>query len=387
MRHIVHLDIPDFYAAIEELRHPDGKKRPLVLAEPGGRAVVQGVNGIARREGLREGMALSRAQRLCRRVLTIPPDLGFYRERNQNILDQLGDFSPLVEGTLPGHFFVDLSGTRRLWGPWPDAACRIERQLSSRQGLHARLGLGANKLVSQVAAHVMAPGDLSFVLPGGETSFLAPLPVTFLPGIGPKTAARLADLNVRQVGQLAGFSVELLSGVFGSMSNRLLRIARGIDTSPVIPFQRMPRLTVALDLDRDEIDRERLLMVLFRQVEEVGWTLRSHNRYPQAFALEIRYADGVTARRQGVLPPFAGHLDRHLFRVLRLAFDKLVQRRIAVRRLVMEFSGFVMPLRQMSLFPWEEATLAAEQRLQQALDAIRGRHGRQILFWGHGGGE
>jgi DNA polymerase-4 len=208
--------------------------------------------------------------------------------------------------------------------------------------------------------------------------------VAFLPGVGPKTSARLADFNVQRVGELAALSVELLSGVFGGMSDRLLRIARGIDPSPVVPFQRTPRLTVALDLDRDEIDRQRLHAILFRLVEEAGWTLRSYNRYPRTFALEIRYADGVTARRQGSLPPLAGHFDRHLFRMLRAAFDQLVQRRIAVRRLILEFSGLLMPARQLSLFPWEEASLAAEQRLQQAVDGIRRRHGRQAIFWGYG---
>ncbi len=130
-RNIAHIDIPDFCAILEELRKPELKKRPLVLAEPGPRAITQGVNGAARTEGIREGMPLGQAQRLCRRLLVMPPDGRYYQHQHQHILEALGQFSPLVEGALPGHYFVDLTGTRRLWGPSPDAAYRMNRQLSS----------------------------------------------------------------------------------------------------------------------------------------------------------------------------------------------------------------------------------------------------------------
>ena len=126
-RNIAHIDIPDFCATLEELRQPELKKRPLVLAEPGPRAITQGVNKVARTEGIHEGMPLGQAQRLCRRLLVMPPDGRYYQHQHQHILEALGQFSPLVEGATPGHYFVDLTGTRRLWGPCPDAASRINR--------------------------------------------------------------------------------------------------------------------------------------------------------------------------------------------------------------------------------------------------------------------
>ena len=143
---------------------------------------------------------------------------------------------------------------------------------------------------------------------------------------------------------------------------------------------------MAHTLERDEIDRERLEAILFQQVEEVGWILRCHNRYPGRFALEIRYADGVTVRNQHPLSPITTQVDQRLFRVVRSAFNRLGQRRIAVRRVVLELSDFVMPFRQLSLFPWEEATLHDDQKIQKAIDAVRHRFGRQAIFWGKAGG-
>lgn len=382
MRDITHLDIPDFHATLETLRRPELKRRPLALAEPGPRAVVQGVNGVARSEGIHEGMALGLARRLCRRLAHLPPDTRFYRDQHERILEELERFSPTVEGTFPGHYFVDLTGTRRLWGPGTDAACRVERALADRRSLVARTGLGPNKLVSRVAAHCVMPGDLSVVFPGAEASFLAPLPVTFLPGVGLKTSAHLSDFNIQRIGELAALPAEALHGVFGKTGSRLLRLARGVDATPVVPFHKEARLSFMRQLERDEIDRERLHAVLLQQAEETGWTLRSLNRCPGAFTLEVRYADGVTVQARHSLPPMAVQVDQRLFRVLQAAFSRLVRRRLAVRRIVLELSDFSMPLRQMSLFSWEEHSWGAERRIQAALDRIRRRFGREALSWG-----
>ena len=204
--------------------------------------------------------------------------------------------------------------------------------------------------------------------------------------MGSKTASRLVDFNIEIIGQLTAIPAETLFSVFGRMGSRLLQIARGVDSTPVLPFRKLPCLSVARNLKRDEIDRERLEAILFQQVEEVGWMLRCHNRYPGRFALEIRYADGVTVRSQHHLSPITTHVDQRLFRMVRFAFNRLVQRRIAIRRMVLELSDFTMPFQQLSLFPWEETTLQDDQKIQKAIDAIRHRFGRQALSWGKAGG-
>jgi len=110
--------------------------------------------------------------------------------------------------------------------------------------------------------------------------------------------------------------------------------------------------------------------------------LRRHNRYPGKFALEIRYADGKTMKSRRPLPPIANHLDYQLFRIILPTFKQLTQRRVAVRRMMLELYEFSMPIRQMSLFPWEETSLRGAQKLQKALDDIRQRFGRQAITWG-----
>lgn len=386
-RCIVHLSVPDFCAAVEERRHPELRRCPFVLSQIRDRAVVQGVNAAARKEGVREGMPLGAARRLCRRLTVLPPDPGLYRERHRGLLGELERFSPLAEGPAPGSYVVDITGTRRLWGPAPDAACRMAAELVSRSGFYARVGIAASKLVSQVAAEVVPPGDLNCIFPGGESAFLSPLPVSCLPGVGSKTAEKLADLNIRRIAQLASLPAESVFGVFGRQGLRLLQLARGVDPSPVLPSLRMPRLRFACILDRDGIDSHQLESRLFRLTEEAGWNLRRWNRSPGRLTLEVHYADGVSASARCSLASVPASLDRRLFFAARSAVAKAFRRRTAVRRIVLELCDFSMPARQLSLFSWEDAALDREEKLQKALDAVRNRFGREAIAWGKGLGD
>ena len=381
LRNIVHLGVPDFYTAIEELREPELKRRPLVLAEAGERSVIQAVNSNARKEGIREGMPLSRARRLCRRIHVMQSDFYHYREKHMDIVREFGFFSPLVEGSYPGSYFVDVTGTHRLWGPGPDLACRMEKDLYIKMGLRARVGLASNKLVSRVASNCIAPGDLSFIFPGNEESFLSPLPVDLLPGVGEVTTSRLAGFNILKIGQLASFPLDMLAAVFGRSAERLLKIAKGMDPAPVLPTHQVPRISITKILDRDEIDPGRLESVLFQQVEEAGWNLRRHNRCPGNFRLEIGYADGMSVDARRRISPGSVQADRFLFRSALPVFYQLFRRRVAVRRLVLEFSDLVMPFSQLSLFTWEKKKSSREINLQKVLDSIRMKFGKGIIAW------
>ncbi len=381
-RRIVHLDVPDFCTVLEESRNPEWKQRPLVLTGSGTRAVIQGVNTVARTEGLREGMPLEHARRLCRRLHAIAPDGLWYRQCHQSVLELLNRFSPQVEGPIPGRYFVDVTGTECLWGAADDLACRLEKELKHRTGLEGRVGLAANKLISQVAAHSVACGDLCRIFPGGEPSFLVPLPVTSLPGVGAVTASRLSEFNISKVGQLAAIPPGHLSVIFGKSAVRLAEFARGIDTTPVVPFHEVPRLTLVRNLDRWEIDRERLEGVLFQEVENAAWLLRVHNRRPRRISLEVRYVDGSSARHALGLPGRVLFMDRPLFHLVRPLLARSMERRVAIRRLVLECSDFEQPFYQMPLFPWEDPSRKRGMALQMAVDRIRRRFGRNAVSWG-----
>lgn len=381
-RAVVHLHVPDFCAVLEELRDPSRARRPLAVADPGGRAVILAVNRLARREGIREGMPWAAAVRRCRAVQGVPPDRPFYRQVQETVLRELMAFSPLVEGGALGRYFVDLSGTRRLWGPATDTACRLEEHLLRRHRLATRAGLAGNKLVSQVAAECVDVGDVSRVFPGGERTFLHGLPVEALPGVGTKTADRLLDFNIRTVGHLAVLNPGELFPVFGGHAPRLLRLALGEDDLPVLPSERETALRLVRDLERDEIDRDRIEAVLFDLGEEGGWILRRQNRIPGRVLVEVRYADGMEVQGSRDVKPMGQVVDRLLFQTIRDCARSVIRRRVAVRRIAVTWTRFRIPLRQLPLFPEAGPAGRREQRIQAALDVVRSRYGRNAVFWG-----
>jgi DNA polymerase-4 len=206
--------------------------------------------------------------------------------------------------------------------------------------------------------------------------------VEFLPGVGEVTASRLADFNVLQIGELASLPIDMLAAVFGKSAERLLRIAKGLDFSPVLPDRQVQRIFVTKILDRDEIHMGRLETLLFQLVEEAGWDLRSHNRCPGNFRLEIRYADGMSVDTGRRISPGSVKADRLLFRSALPVFHQLFRRRVAVRRLVLEFSDLLMPFVQLPLFTLEQRTSPKDSNLQKVLDAMRMKFGKGIIAWG-----
>lgn len=385
-RAVVHLHVPDFCAVLEELRDPSQRRRPLAVADAGGRSVVLAANALARREGIREGMPWAVAVRRCRALQVVPPDRSFYRNVHETIVRDLMAFSPVVEAGALGRYFVDLSGTRRLWGPFTDTACRLEEEMLRRRRLPTRAGLASNKLVSQVAADCVDVGDVSRVFPGGERTFLQGLPVETLPGLGPKTADRLMDVNIRRIGQLAALSPEELVPVVGHHASRLVRLARGEDPLPVVPFEKDAALRLVHELARETIDWHEIDAVLLRLVEEAGWTLRRRNRLPGRLLLEVRYADGVEAQGAREVRLGAQVLDRALFQTVRALARWVCQRRVALRRIAITWSRFQLPVRQLALFPETGLSEAREQCIQKALDTVRSRYGHDALVWGVGYG-
>jgi DNA polymerase-4 len=142
------------------------------------------------------------------------------------------------------------------------------------------------------------------------------------------------------------------------------------------------RLSLTKILDRDDIDLQRLESVLFEQVEEAGWNLRSHNRCPAHVRLEIRYADGIAVENRKRLYPESVQADRFLFRSILPVFYQLFNRRVAVRRIALEFSDLAMPFRQLALFPWDKQPSPEDRDLQRVLDLIRMKFGKEIISWG-----
>jgi DNA polymerase-4 len=375
LRSVLHLDIAAFGIAVERVVDPALRGRPVVVAPVGtSRAVVVTVSLEARLWGIHRGMLLEAAARRCPDLVALPPNQRLYRRATGSVFDIVTRYTPVVEPSPSGRFFLDMTGTHRLFGAVQDAGARIQREIERRLRLEPAVGAATNKLLSRVAAKIMRPDGLCDVFPGGEAAFLEPLEVALLPRLGPEMRHQLDELNLRIIRELAAVPLPELMMVFGSRGRLLYRNARGVDETPVRPVERAPSVIEEELLEEDTNNREVLHAALRRMVERGAGRLRDQGVMARAMEIRIRYADSVEAFRCRPLvrvPP----VEARLFDIARRWFDALCTRRIRVRYLEIRFRDLHRMPRQLELFGAGMRDQRRDFSLAQAVDAIRRRFG------------
>lgn len=384
-REILHITVPAFPIALARVVHSHLRGRPVAVAPLNSeRALVQCVSPEAASDGVYAGTPIFQARKACPSLIVIPPDPHLAAKGSQGLMELSGEFTPIVEPGA-GRVFLDLTASRRLFGPARDVAQRLERGIAAKMGLEAMAGAGANKLVSRVAADVMREPGVYDVFHGSERSFLAPFPVSVLPGVGEARQAMLfRDLNLRRVEQVASLSVPQLRLAVGPFAPLLHDRACGIDRSPVQP----PRLTTEIVeeglLDQEENDDAILLSELLRLVESCGVRLRRLGKGARKLTLSVMYADGAAQEGKSTLATPTS-LDLMLLRAVEELYFQTCKRRQRVRGLRLSCDQVAGDAGQMDLFAQAEARVSQKQHdLQETLDALREKHGRNAVRWGKG---
>ena len=234
-RAVIHLNVADFAVAVERVVDRRLAGRPVVVAPANAaRAAVYDMSDEAYRAGVRKGMALARARKICRDAAVIPPHPDHYERAMRAFFHHARPYSPLIEtGDGNGHLFLDLTGTGRLFGPPPDVAWRIRRAVRSDLGLEPIWSVAPNKLVAKAATRVVKPTGEYIVEPGLEEDFIRPLPLVLIPGLDRNDLLNFREFNVYRAAEAAGWSLAQLDVVFGRRSAFLHRAVRGRDDSPV----------------------------------------------------------------------------------------------------------------------------------------------------------
>ena len=299
-RTILHVDMDAFFAAVEQLRRPELRGKPVVVGgdgDPSKRGVVSTASYEAREYGVRSAMPIGRAARLCPHATFLPVDMAKYRQVSLQIMAILADFSPLVEPVSVDEAFLDLTGTERLLGSPLEAVRRIKDRIRAETGLTASAGLAPNKFLAKVASDLEKPDGLVVVPPGGEATFLAPLPVERIWGVGHVTAKALGDLGIATVGQLQGVPRSVLVRRFGKHGEDLHDLAFGRDDRPVEPFGVPKSVGAEETFDADVRDAERLKTTLRAHAERVAAELREGGFAAARVTLKLRLAPFETHTR------------------------------------------------------------------------------------------
>ncbi len=196
-RQIIHVDMDAFYAAIEQRDNPDLRGKPVVVGgDPQGRGVVSAASYEARRYGIHSAMPCAEARRRCPQAVFLPVNMRKYRQVSRQVMEILGAYTPLVEQISVDEAFMDVTGSRRLFGSAEQIARQIKRRIKQELGLTASVGVGPNKFIAKLASECQKPDGLVIVRADQVEEFLRDLPVSQLWGVGEATARRLQRLGI-----------------------------------------------------------------------------------------------------------------------------------------------------------------------------------------------
>ena len=386
-RRILLADCDMFFVQVARLEDPEGVGRePLLLV--GGRSnrgVITSASYAAREYGVRSGMPTSRARQLCPEAVVVPVPRGACVERSRAIRDVLGDLSPVVQAASIDEFYLDLTGTERLFKGEDLAATadRIRLAVHDRTGVAVSLGGGTQRVVAKVATRVAKPDGVHVVPPGEEAAFMSRFRLAELPGIGPAFLERLAAKGLRTAADAAAVEREWLARWFGPGRGAWLwERVRGIDASEVDARERRKSIsserTFFADIDDDDELERRLLELSC----SVGGQLRGKELRARTITVKIRDYDFRT-RQAGSTQPDGVETDRAIFAVALSLLHTLRHRRKAgVRLLGVGVSNLVQqaPVTQGDLFGEQAALETARDRtIARAVDRIRNRYGREAL--------
>ena len=295
---ILHVDMDAFYASVEERERPSLVGQPVVVGGTAeGRGVVAAANYEARKYGVHSAMPSAVARRLCPQAVVIPPRIGFYSEISREIREIFDRYTPLIEPLSLDEAFLDVTASEALFGPAPEIALSIKKDIVTELELVASVGVAASKFIAKLASDLDKPDGLVVVEPGQEQTFLDPLPVGCVWGIGRASGEVFRGLGIHTIGELREYPLEALQGRFGRHGEQLWRLARGIDERAVVPDHEAKSISHETTFERDIDDDSILRSWMLELTEQVGRRLRRHQLRARTVQIKVRFDDFHTITR------------------------------------------------------------------------------------------
>jgi DNA polymerase IV len=338
---ILHVDMDAFYASVEILKDPSLRGRPVVVGGSGTRGVVMSASYEARRFGVTSAMPAARARRLCPEAVFVSPDFVSYRAYSTRLREVLLSFTPLVEPLSLDEAFLDVSGATRLFGPPDEIAEAVRTRVRDELSLSCSVGVAPNKFLAKLASAAAKPDGVVVVPAGDVASFLHPLPVGALWGVGERTHEILERLGARTVAELSAVPARVLERSLGEAHARhLADLAAGRDDRGVVPYEPPKQVSHEETFDRDLDAEDDVLRELLRLAFRVATRLRADGFRARTVSIKVRLASFATLNRSRTIAD-ATDVGADLYRVAADLYRAIPGERRRIRLLGVAASGLV----------------------------------------------
>lgn len=319
---ILHVDMDAFYASVAELDNPQYKGKPLVVGA-GARSVVLSANYAARKFGIRAAMPVGRAQRMAPHAIFIAPDHKRYSEISARIMEIFNKYTPLVEPISLDEAFLDVSGSERLFGSGREIAVAIRSDIEKTEGITCSVGIATSKFIAKLASSRCKPNGMLEITHDRVLSFLHPLPVSEIWGVGPKTNEELLRLGLRNIADIANTPRQTLIRALGEATgSSLYELAWGRDYRDVVIDEPEKSISAAETFAYDLENKEEILREYLRLCEKATSRMRSRNLRAKTVSIKVRFADFKTISRSKTFP-LAINGTQETFSVVKQLYEAL----------------------------------------------------------------
>jgi DNA polymerase-4 len=387
-RRILHIDLDAFYCAVEEIRDPNLKGKPFAVGgRPDQRGVVASCSYPARKFGVRSAMPMAQAIKICPDLLIVRGHYRDYGQISRQVMDYLKEITGQVEQISIDEAFLDITN---LAPSSEEMALRIQNYINSEIGLPCSIGIASNKLVAKTATDYgkvskgysdIPPNAIHIVPNGNEEEFLAPLPVEALWGVGPKTSAKLKDMDINKVGDLSQLSEIEMVKLFGKWGYALSQRSRGIDDRPLSLKHKAKSISQERTFAQDISVEETLLETIERLSNHVSERLINKHLQATTIRIKLRWSDFTTITRQLTLVQPTNEKMKIKSAAVKL-FQQAWKKGEPVRLIGVGVSGLAPE--QLNLWDHQIKTEQSEteRRLSTVIDELREKFGDDALQWG-----
>jgi DNA polymerase-4 len=371
-RRILHIDLDAFFVSVEQALAPKLCGKPVVVGgSPDRRGVVASASYEARIFGIKAGMPLAQAYRLCPQAIFLQGSFPAYRDASEKFMVILADFSPCLEPAGLDEAYLDITGCELFGNPY-QLASSIKRRVKKELKLIASVGIASCKVVAKIASDSGKPDGLVEVAAGQEREFLALLPVASLPGVGKKTEQSLKAMGIKTVGQLAVLPLEVVKNRFGNYGLMIHHYANGIDNREVEEPGQAKSISRETTFAEDTSDKIFLQAMLRYLCERVGAELRQETKHARTITLKLRHSDFETITRRFSSKEIIDADELIFAGAVKLLEQALGGKRKPVRLIGVGVSSLVGYGKQLNLLDSRPQRLG---HLDKAIDRIRNKYG------------
>ncbi|MFH1415072.1 MAG: DNA polymerase IV [Elusimicrobiota bacterium] len=376
-KHIIHIDMDAFFAAIEQRNNPQYRGKPVVVgADPKkgkGRGVVSTCSYEARKFGIHSAMPISIAYRKCPKAVFLPVNMEEYIKVSHQMFEIFNEFSPKIEQISIDEAFLDITGSYHLFGTPRQTCLLLKKQIKKEIRLTSSVGLAPNKFIAKIASDLEKPDGLVQVEQENIKGFLWPLDIGRMWGVGEKTLGILHELNIKTFGDLAAKSMQEVRALFGKNGEHFWQLAHGIDNREVEIEEEIKSISNEITFEQDTADQTMIKGTLLSLSEKVSGRLRKEGLKGKTITMKIRLENFKTFTRAVTIGSLTNYADV-IYDAISNLYNNFQSGGKKIRLVGVRVSNFIS-----DEFEFDSGENIQRENLHKAVEKIRDKFGDEII--------